>query len=56
MRNAKVRSVVFADTLYSSGSRILLVILTLAVMGAYFYQEGLNVLDNWENETYWSSV
>lgn len=56
MRQAKVRSVVFADPLYSSGSKLLLVILALAVMGHYFYQEGMDIWANWDNQVFWSEA
>lgn len=54
MPATKVRSVVFTDPLYSSGSRFLLVIVSLAAVAHYFYMEGQKLMENWDNEAFWT--
>lgn len=50
-----MRSIVFSDPLYSGGSKFILVVIALSVVANYLYQECSDVLDNWDNDIYWSS-
>lgn len=54
MSKAKVRPFVFTDEVHSSGCRILLVLIALGVIGFYAYSEALDVLQNWDNDEYFS--
>lgn len=53
MRPTKVRSLVFTDPVHSSGSRLLLVIVSLIAISHYFIVEGSKLLENWDNAFFW---
>lgn len=53
MRPTKVRSLVFTDPVHSSGSRLLLVIVSLIAISHYFIVEGSKLLENWDNDYFW---
>lgn len=55
MRQTQMRSLVFTNPVYSGRSRLLLLILALGAIWLYVYEEGKDVLDNWEDDTYFSS-
>lgn len=54
MQKSKTRSFVLTDPLYSSGARLFLVLIALVTSGHFLYNEGMKILENWDDDLFWT--